>query len=65
MTKEQKELIKTIVKKKMSEKEITAYRLSQLSDISESTLSKWFTGKRSLNEKNLEKILQALNIKLI
>lgn len=45
----------------MQEYSISAYRLSKMTGLSESTLSRWFAGKTDIKMSNYEKIEKALN----
>lgn len=55
---------KQYIKKVMDEKNITSYRISKEVDISESTLSRWFSGKSNLSDVKLYMIAEYLGIEI-
>lgn len=56
--------MKEIILSRMTEAGITRYRLSQLTGISQSALSRWFAGKRDLSSGRVQLIMDALGIKV-
>ncbi|MFB3057349.1 MAG: helix-turn-helix domain-containing protein [Ignavibacteriaceae bacterium] len=59
----QQRILETEIIPIMEKKEITKYRLSKLSGVSESTISLWFRGKNGIELSNFLKLCDALNIK--
>jgi len=56
--------MKELIQTRMAEEGITRYRLSQLTGISQSALSRWFAGKRDLSSGRVQLIMDALKIKV-
>lgn len=56
--------IKELIKKRMQSKGISAYRLAQLTGITQGALSVWFNSDKDMKFRNLEKIFVALDIEL-
>lgn len=48
---------------RMNEKKVTQYRLSQLTGLSESTISRWLKGESNISFNSLIKICGALEIR--
>lgn len=60
--KRQMEVLNKSIIPAMKKKNITRYRLSELSGVSQSTLSLWFRGLNGINFDNVLKICDALGI---
>ncbi len=56
--------MKQIIQARMAEEGISRYRLSQMTGISQSALSRWFAGKRDLSSGRVQLIMDALGIKM-
>jgi hypothetical protein len=61
---ESKMTMREEVKRVMGEKNMTAYRLSELSGINQGLLSRYFARKSELSVKSLEKLLDVLGCEL-
>lgn len=60
---EGEKLIRQFIQERMKERGITQYRLSQLTDLAESTISRWLNGSSSISLNTYLKILGALEIR--
>ena len=56
--------MKELIQARMAEDGISRYRLSQMTGISQSALSRWFAGKRDLSSGRVQLIMDALGIKM-
>ena len=56
--------MKELIQARMAEEGISRYRLSQMTGISQSALSRWFAGKRDLSSGRVQLIMDALGIKM-
>lgn len=60
--KEAENMARKMVKERMKEKGMTAYRLSQVVDLSETTLLRWLSGESRTHLESFFKICGALDI---
>lgn len=56
--------IRSTIKEEMKIEQMTVYRLSQLSGVNRSTLSRFLVSRKSISIDNLEKICKALQLEL-
>lgn len=60
---EAEKMIRKFIQERMEEKEISQYKLAQLTDLAESTLSRWMKGESNISLINFLKVLGALEIR--